>query len=542
VSAAAWREALWPKLETTPWQLVIVGGGITGAGLFFEAARRGLRVLLLEQGDFGSGTSSRSSKLVHGGLRYLAQGDLRLTWESVRERDRLLGELPGLVEPLGFLLASYRGDRLGLRTLRAGLRLYDFFSRGAHHLPLSATDLVMLAPRLRLDRLAGGFWYRDAQTDDARLVLRTLFEGLAAGGEALSQARVEELLRTDGAVRGVVVRDRETGRVARVEAETVVNATGAWADALRAQVGGRPAIRPLRGSHLLFPPWRFPVAQAVALRHPEDGRPLFAYPWEGLTLLGTTDVDHGHPMEEEPVISANEAAYLVTAARAAFPGLGLRVSDAVSSYSGVRPVVGTGKADASQEPRDHALWEEQGLLTITGGKLTTFRHLARQALAVLAKRFPQLGRWGRGASHYAPLEPLPSRASLDPGVERRLAGRYGRQAARLLETAHARELQRIPGTWFHWAELRWAARTERVVHLDDLLLRRVRAGLVLPEGGREHLPRVRALCQAELRWDDRRWEEEVGRYLEGWQRHHGVPEKAPPQRASAPEPGVGPKT
>jgi len=338
-----WREAVWRDLEGE-WDVVVVGGGITGVAVLLEAARRGLKALLLEQGDFASGTSSRSSKLVHGGLRYLAQGALGLTWASVRERDRLMAELPGLVEPVGFLLASYGRDHVGPRSLGLGLTIYDWLGRGVRHRSLSSGDLSLLAPRLTLENLVGAFSYRDAQTDDARLVLRTLFEALALGAEALSRARVEELLTRDGQVTGVAVRDLESGAVSRVRASAVVNATGAWADGLRAGVGGRPALRPLRGSHLLFPRWRFPVAQAVAFCHPIDGRPLFAYPWEGLTLLGTTDRDHGGTLEE-PAMSPEEASYLVEAARGAFPGLEVTVSDAVSSYAGVRPVVGTGAAD-----------------------------------------------------------------------------------------------------------------------------------------------------------------------------------------------------
>lgn len=524
---AARREALWQSLEA-PRDLIVVGGGITGAGVFCEAARRGLRVLLLEQHDFASGTSSRSSKLVHGGLRYLAQGDLRLTRASVRERDLLLKELPGLVEPLGFLLASYEGDRLGARTLRAGLSLYDAFSRGVRHRLLGAADLALLAPRLRLERLSGGFWYRDAQTDDARLVLRTLFQGVAAGGEALNGARVVGLSRRDGDVSGVEVRDEETGRVARVPARAVVNATGPWADGLRAQLGAAPLLRPLRGSHLLFPRWRFPVAQAVALRHPKDDRPLFAYPWEGLTLLGTTDVDHLAMSDEPPAITPEEADYLVSAAGAAFPGLGLRVPDAVASYSGVRPVVRGGTGAASKEPREHGVWDERGLLTVAGGKLTTFRIMAEDALRALAPRLVATGRQRRrrGWSFGAPA-PRPEVAAFDPSAALRLAGRYGADAAELVAAARPGELQRIPGTSAHWAELRWAARAESVLHLEDLLLRRTRIGLILPEGGAEHFQRLQALCREELGWSDARFEAERERYVETWRRQHAVPTSAP---------------
>jgi glycerol-3-phosphate dehydrogenase len=530
------REQTWRRVvdHPGPWDVVVVGGGITGVGIVHEATRRGLSALLVEQNDFASGTSSRSSKLVHGGLRYLAQGDLRLTWQAVQERERLLDELPGLVEPIGFLMASYEGDKLGRRLMRTGLRLYDLFGAGVKHKPLSAADLQMLAPRLRLERLTGGFWYRDAQTDDARLVLRVLLDALASGAAALNYAKVEELLSNAGRVSGVVLRDRETGRVEHVRARVVVNATGAWADTLRASVGEKPVIRPLRGSHLLFPSWRLPVAQAVTFRDPKTARPLFAYPWEGLTLLGTTDLDHQEPLDAPPRISDVEAATMVEAARAAFPGISLHVSDAVSSYSGVRPVIGTGKADPSKESRDHVIWNESNLVTVTGGKLTTFREIAREAVDALGlsaeRRVAKRGRFARPPTsvHWGELDAL---------ERRRLAGRHGAWTPALVESARDGELTRIPETWFLWAELRHAARIERVVHLEDLLLRRVRAGLLLPDGGREHLPRVRAICQPELGWTDERWDEEEAAYLETWARQHRPPTEAlhvPAPRASAP--------
>lgn len=518
------RAQTWRRLEQGgPWDVVIIGGGITGVGLLHEATRRGLSALLVEQHDFASGTSSRSSKLVHGGLRYLAQGDLRLTWHSVRERDRLLDELPGLVEPVGFLMASYEGDRLGKRLLRTGLRIYDFFGSGMKHQALNEAELRMLAPRLRLERLTAGFWYRDASTDDARLVLRVLFDALAAGGSALNYAKVEELLAGEGGVTGVVLRDGETGRTVKVAAKAVVNATGAWADRLRANVDGKAAIRPLRGSHLLFPSWRFPVAQAVAFRHPTDRRPMFAYPWEGLTLLGTTDLDHDRPLDEPPRISEGEAQSLLEAARAAFPGLSLHVGDAVSSYSGVRPVIGTGKKDPSKESREHVIWNERGLWTVTGGKLTTFREIAHEALErILATQPGKRPRVPRRERFLPP--PTGVRwGSLDALERRRLAGRYGTWTPALVEASQPGELERIADTWFLWAELRHAARVERVVHLEDLLLRRVRAGLVLPEGGAEHLPRVRTICQQELGWDDARWAQEAQRYLATWAAQHATP-------------------
>ena len=514
------RDALLASLSDA-YDVVVVGGGITGAGVAREARRLGLSVLLVEQGDFASGTSSRSSKLVHGGLRYLKEGNLHLTWESSRERDRLLAEAPGLVDPIGFLLATYRGESPSRATYATGLLVYDLLSRGARHRAHGADDFAMLATHVARERLLGGFSYHDAQTDDARLVLRVLLEAEAAGASVLNYTRVEELLHGRNGVCGVVLRDVPTGGTRRVGARAVVNATGAWADRLRAEQGGRPMIRPLRGSHLVFPAWRLPVSQAVAFNHPGDGRPLFAFPWEGMTLLGTTDLDHRGGLDEEPSIDPAEVSYLVAGARSAFPALGVRASDAVASFSGVRPVVGTGKAKPSEESREHVLLDEGGLVTVTGGKLTTFRRIALDVVRVLQKRLRLAGEVSgdERALDTAPAPPSP----LPLAETRRLAGRLGARAAEMLRLAPPATLARVGATPALWAELAWAAANEHVVRLDDLLLRRVRLGLLLADGAADALPRVRALCQQPLGWSNLRWEMEEAAYLERWRTRYRVP-------------------
>jgi glycerol-3-phosphate dehydrogenase len=506
------------------YDLLVVGGGVTGAGIALEAARAGLSVLLVEQGDFASGTSSRSSKLVHGGLRYLAEGNVKLTWEAVRERDRLLAEAPGLVEPIGFLFALRRGDRPGRALVGTALAAYDLLAQEGRHARLSREEFLLRAPHVGAPGLTGGFAYADAFTDDARLVLRVLAEAFGEGAHVRNYVRCEGLLRDRGTVSGAVVRDVVTGEVREVRATAVVNATGAWADRLRGEVGGRPRIRPLRGSHLLFPAWRFPAAQAVTFRHPADGRPLFAYPWEGLTLLGTTDLDHPDPLDVEPSITPAEGDYLVEGARGAFPALVLSARDAVSSFSGVRPVVGTGKARPSDESRDHVVWDEAGLLTVTGGKLTTFRLIALAALRALRRRLPALERLGADVRVFrAGAARVPVRPGLGADAARRLAGRHGAAAADVVAEARDGELEAIAGTGYLWAELRRAARAESVVHLDDLLLRRVRVGLLLPDGGASLLPRVRKVCQGELAWDDGRWSVEEQQYLTRWRASCAAP-------------------
>lgn len=529
----AGRDRIWSKLGR-PWDILIVGGGITGAGLLREAVRLGLQALLVEQKDFAWGTSSRSSKLVHGGLRYLKEGDLLLTRTAVQERQELMAEGPGLVDPLGFLLSVYKGNSPGRFLYGIGLSVYDLLALRWDHTYHPPEEFQMLAPHISREGLRGGFCYGDAQTDDARLVLRVLLEAEEAGGKVLNYVSAEDLLFEEDpssgrqTVAGAVLRDLAGNRRAEVRARVVVNATGAWADILRSRVHAPPRMRPLRGSHLIFPSWRIPVAQALCFIHPADGRPVFIFPWEGITLVGTTDVDHLENLQEEPAISPDETSYLMAAVEAQFPGLDLKPEDVISSFAGVRPVIGTGKADPSQESRDHVVWEEEGLLTVTGGKLTTFRVIAHDVLRAIRSRLPEDAARRLGTIEDSPaLNPVAmdilADSELEAEAQRRIVGRYGAAAPLLIAAAKEGEREAIPGTNTLWAELRWACRMEGVVHLDDLLLRRVRIGLLLPFGGAEILEGVGRICWEELGWDDARWQEEKRGYLELWKRCYSMP-------------------
>lgn len=519
------------------WDLLVVGGGIAGAGVALEAARAGARVALVEARDFAGGTSSRSSKLVHGGLRYLGQGRFGLTRESLHERDALLAQAPGLVRPLRFVLPVRAGAKPGKRKLGIGLGLYDWLAgRRTRHWH-DAAGVLGLAPGLDGERLQGGWSYLDAQADDARLVLRVLGEARRLGAKVLNHARVDSLLLADaptasGArVRGARLLDSVSGAEFDVKARCVVNATGVWADVLRVSLGHTPMLRPLRGSHLLIPDWRLPLAQAVGLFHPHDQRPVFALPWEGATLVGTTDLDHRDDLAREPGITRAELDYLLAAVRHAFPSLGLSDTDVRSTWSGVRPVVSSGKDVApSSEPREHLVLDEQGLVTVTGGKLTTFRATALQALQCAAKHVPVLGRAHRDATILAPTSPATAAAlghHLPPQLRDRWLARFGDAAADVLNTMPASERQAIANTGIAWAELRWACRHEAVVHLDDLLLRRTRLGLLLRDGGVELAPRLRPLVQQELGWTDGDWLREWTRYQAQIARCYAVPRHLP---------------
>jgi glycerol-3-phosphate dehydrogenase len=522
-----WRQSAWSQLEQD-WDILVIGGGITGAGILREGARLGLRPLLVEQRDFAWGTSSRSSKFVHGGLRYLKEGQIGLTRDAVQEREQLLADAPGLVERIGFLLATYQRDKIGRLVYRAGLTIYDLLALQWSHRYYSPADFRLFAPHIELAGLKGGFHYSDAQTDDARLVFRVIREAVAENPDravALNYVAANELLKDEtGRVSGAILQERESGETKMVRARVVINATGYLADRLRAQVGEEEKLRPLRGSHLVFPGWRLPVAQAITFLHPFDQRPVMVFPWEGATLVGTTDVDHHQNWQVEPHISPEEVAYLMAAVESQFPSLNVQLADVMATFAGVRPVIGTGKVDPSEESRDHVVWREAGLLTVSGGKLTTFRLIAQDALKAIQDEFPDMPGLEEKERVLIPTpDDLLKDCPLDEALRRRLSGRYGLSAQALVTAAEPGELECISGTRFTWAELRWGARAEGVQHLEDLLLRRTRLGLLLPHGGRDYLPRIREICQPELGWDDGRWATEEQSYLERWQHHYSLP-------------------
>lgn len=469
------------------YDLIIVGGGITGAGIFREATRAGVSVLLVEARDFSSGTSSWSSKLVHGGLRYLQTGEWRLTAESVRERQRLLREAPDLVERLDFLLPFYRGEKPSRGLVRLGLWLYDRFAHdaSARSRSLNAAELLKLVPQLETANLLGALAYQDARTDDCRLVWRLIDQGQRAGGTALNYVEVVQLLNAGVRVCGVALRDSETGDTREVAATVVINAAGAWANSLGQQPAGGPQLRPLRGSHLVFPAAQLPLPCAVSFFHPRDRRPVFAYPWQGATLVGTTDLDHRDDLWA-PRMARSEADYLMEALDWLLPSLGLQASAALSCFAGVRPVVADGHANPSAASRESAQWSAPGFVGITGGKLTTFRVTARQVLAEAAKQCPAL----RLAADDAPLFDRSYQES--PA----LAPTAAQVAARAVEAVH---------------------------HLDDLLLRRSRAGLVLPDFAEALVEPALAACRSSLGWDEARCSAEAARYRQQMQTQHTPP-------------------
>jgi glycerol-3-phosphate dehydrogenase len=507
------------------YDMVVAGGGITGAGVFHGAVKRGFKVLLVEGRDFAWGTSSRSSKMVHGGLRYLKQGRFLLTRAAVREREFLLRRYPGLVTPMGFIMPLFRHYGPSWAAMAAGLSIYSLLAGEKQHQYFTQKEALDRIPGLRREDLLSAVGFKDAQVDDARLVLRLIYDACRNGGNAVNYARVTGVERdAKGRVAAVLIRDEDSGAELEIKTPVLINATGALAETLHPSPMKGFHIRPLRGSHLFFPPGPVPLDRVISFMHPEDLRPVFLFPWEGVLVLGTTDVDHEPDVASEPRMTGKEADYLMEGIAHVLPGLNLNLSHCISSMAGIRPVLSRGKSlAASRESREHVVWQDKGLVTVTGGKLTTFRLLARDALKA-AKPFLPV----RAPSPAVPEEgpPLNRISSLRvPGrTVERILGRYGPKAGSMILDQEESLLAPIENTPDIWAEIRHAAEHEDIHHLSDLLLRRVRTGLLLPDGGVGLLDRVKSLCSPFLSWDQARWEKEKKDYADLWQACYSPPE------------------
>ncbi len=551
------RQALLAQLKNhsdQQWDVIVIGGGIIGAGILREACRKGLKVLLIEQQDFAWGTSSRSSKMVHGGLRYIAQGDIKLTKHSLQERERLLSEAPGLINRMGYYFLIHKGLFPGRFVMGALLSIYDCLAGIKDHRFFNKRAVINTFNGIEQHKLTGGSYYTDTVVDDARLVLRVLQESIAVGGQVLNYAKAVKLVKGDNQqVTGLMITDtannsdESTIKQIELKASVVINATGAWADKLRSEVVNETRIRPLRGSHLLFSQQKLPISAALTLLHPEDNRPVFIFPWEGVTIVGTTDLDHDENLAIEASITSQEVDYLFAVINKYFPHSRVKTKDVLSSYAGVRPVItkkitrnitkdnavkNKAKKAPSKERRDHAIWANKGLITASGGKLTTFRLTAIDALnAAMPWLKNKIKLKPQASTDKIFNTPNVSDLSLSKALLRRVSndwqqrmlGRYGTNAKHLLLETNDEEIALIASTQFCLAECRWAAKHEAVIHLDDLLLRRTRLGLLLKNGAEQLFPQLAIICQQELGWDHQKWQDEVTRYQAIWKKHYSLP-------------------
>jgi glycerol-3-phosphate dehydrogenase len=522
-------------MAADPVDLLIVGGGITGAGIARDAAMRGIRTALVDKGDFGSGTSSHSSRLVHGGLRYLETGDWRLIMEASRERHVLLSIAPHLVWPRSFLFPVLAGARVPLWKLAAGLWLYDvlalFRNVRAHRL-LSKRSLRRAEPALRSHDLRGGARYFDAQCDDARLTLANARDAQAHGALVANYASVERFVTVDGVVRGAHIVDALTGQQLTVRALTVVNATGPWSDDLRDPDGlAPPLLRRTKGAHVAVARGRLGNREAVTIVSPVDGRVMFIVPWGDLTYIGTTDNDTDETPDAVRTTRA-DVVYLLRSANAYYPEARLRVDDVVSTWAGLRPLLQPQDTRSpSATSREHKIVQSpSGLISIVGGKLTTYRVMAAQVVDRVARHLHQLD--GRPTPRSAPTsrEPLPGGAARNLGVVTReieregfsrstaeyLTRLYGSEALAVVRLAQSDPELRRPVVDGHpalRAQLIHAIRREMAVTLCDLLVRRTHVFHEVPGHALLEAPKLVDLAARELRWDATRIAAELGAYL-----------------------------
>jgi glycerol-3-phosphate dehydrogenase len=533
------REEALAAFNNDRFDVVVIGGGITGAGVALDAASRGYSVALVERTDFAVGTSSRSSKLVHGGLRYLQNFDLGLVREALLERGLMVNLAPHLVRPLPLLVPGFDGKRPD-RLTGMGLNMYDVMAtdrlrrRGRdadewspeRHRTISADEVKEMLPALAGRDPSGAYLFYDCQTDDVRLVLTVLGEAERFGAVLANRCEVTGLLENEGRASGIVFSDRVGGGQFEIRADNVVNATGVWADRIRgdelhneAEV---PVIRPSRGTHITLSYERLPI-NVGAIVPAGSGRSIFALPWLGRTLVGTTDNDYEGPLDHVAP-DPNDVQYLLDACNDFFAET-LTQDDITGAYAGVRPLISTGDPKKSVDiSRKAELYEtSSGLVTITGGKLTTWRRMAKMAVDRIVERE---GRDAPCRTHEIPLgqpaepEDLPKVEGVEEESRALLSHRYGYAARGVLAMAADQpELaQRIvPDMPDLLAEAPFSVRHEQAASLADVLLRRTRLGLLAARPLVEPDGPARMVAEAmapELGWDSARVEAEVERWLE----------------------------
>lgn len=543
----ATRREMWERLGGEV-DLLVVGGGITGAGVARDAARRGLSVALVDMGDLASGTSSRSSKLVHGGLRYLEHYEFSLVFEAVSERRILMDLAPHLVNPLGFLFPVYAGSRHKLWLIQAGMWLYDglsLFRSPKRHRNLQPEEVAELEPAVKQEGLKGAPLYYDCSTDDSRLTLETALDAAEAGATVTPWCRVESFLKEDnGRIRGAVVKDVLSGELKEVAARAVVNATGPWTDrtiALSGPLGGGKLLRPTKGVHIVVEHAKLPIHNAVVCFHPHDERVLFAIPWGDRTYVGTTDTDYdGDPAT---VAAAGEDVdYLIDASNHYFPDYTLSRGDVISTWAGLRPLIApphtAGDVAESAVSREHQIVVGQdGLITIAGGKLTTYRRMAAEVVDT-AVRLLQLSPGferdvGSCCTHQRPLpggvgwpddddHDAVARRIVEAGaphvphdVARHLGDTYGMrgiEVARLCVDDPALATRIVEGRPEILAQVDWAVRAELASRLADFMIRRTQLFHRDHEQGLGAAPRVADHMAKLLDWDRARRDEELEHY------------------------------
>jgi glycerol-3-phosphate dehydrogenase len=551
VGNPAWRREALAALADERFDVLVVGGGIVGVGALLDATSRGLRAALVEQRDIASGTSGRSSRLIHGGLRYLEQLHFGLVWEALHERSRLLRLAPHLVRLEPFLFPIYGIPLVHQGFYGSGIFLYDLLGSrrdGGFAQHLRPSSAIEYAPDLRRRGLTGAILYHDGVEDDARLAMAVLRTALAGGAVAATRVHAEAPLLDGERLIGATVRDLVTDTTFEVRAERVIDATGVWAadaNARFATLEGADQFVPSRGSHIVIRRDRLPAQGGITIRIP--GRVVFIIPWPGHWIIGTTD--HPDPRRPEDLAAPDADIDELLDAVNRRIDIGLSRGDIVGTYAGMRPLVGDPGGSTVKASREHRVAADaSGLVRISGGKFTTYRVMARDVVDASLGRTEAKRRRSATADlalvGAAPLDELDqvaaslerplrdaaasrgqTRVTWPERVARRLVDRYGREAPAVLTLARELDLAVPLGERVDHllGEVAWAARHELALSLDDVLARRMRLAQELPDRGAAVAPGVAAVLGRELGWDKRRQNTEVKRYLAIARREYGLP-------------------
>ncbi|MEC7241159.1 MAG: glycerol-3-phosphate dehydrogenase/oxidase [Myxococcota bacterium] len=535
------RSELLQRLENDHYDIVVVGGGITGCGVARDAARRGLRVALIEARDVAYGTSSRSSKLIHGGLRYLEQLEIGLVWEAVNERRNLERLAPHLVSAQSFFFPVYKHSPVKFFTLKLGLWVYEalvLFRVPRLHRSFGRARASKQEPLLKTEALKGAALYWDCTTNDARLTLETAIDAQQQGADLATYCKVSEFVRDEtGRLTGVKVKDGLSGRSFSISSDCVVNATGPWSDRTRALMGHQGQIlRPTKGIHVVVDSGRLPLQHAVVLHHPDDGRILFCVPWGDRTYIGTTDTDY-KGRASQVAASGEDVDYLIRSCDFFFPEAKLSRADVIATWAGLRPLISEGDGDASSVSREHqVIVEPEGLITIAGGKLTTYRRMSaevvdhcvdflkKQGFQRSLKRsgtekavFPGAQEWTKETT----VESMATRAvelsegKLDAECGELLASEYGSSALDIARSIAAEPVlgeRLLPDRAEVLAMVDWAVKTEFAMRLSDVMVRRTQLFFKDQDQGLGALDRIADRMGALLAWSPETVQEEKEAY------------------------------
>ncbi len=533
------RDALIDKLQKETYDIIIIGGGITGAGVAREAALRGLKVALIDKQDFAAGTSSRSTKMAHGGIRYLESYEFRLVREATTERNWLMAHLPHLIRPIRLIPTAWKGGKDSVSRVHLGVRIYDFLSNSfskfktyKKHEFLEPEEIIELEPAMKKDGLLGGASYYDTFVDDARLVLESIKEAIIRGTDALNYVEFKSFIKENGKIVGIKCSDLEKNNKFEIKGKQIVNATGIWTDNIVENYPDdipEPVIRPTKGVHLVYPIDKIKVNNAIPIRSIDDNRGMFLLRRGNIALIGTTDTDYEEDLDN-PYCTKEDADYVIRAVKNIFPQSELGYENIISTFAGIRPLVMQKGKSESELSRDHLIfWSNDGLLTITGGKLTTNRKMAEDLFRELIKHkvFSGIRRkknfskqkfiiglekseWQKFIENNSP--------KLDQDILNHLYQQYGHGAIKIIELClkdNALKERLLPEHPFITGEIVYSLRNEQVPHLIDIFCRRTEMAILIHHKKQKIIAqKVAEIMAKEYGWNEEKKSEEIKTHLD----------------------------